>query len=365
MADGMDRADHPSEYSSLLAVVSEAWRATVPHDPFALDRELADTGIDSLKAMELALRIERQIGRSIDYGLLEPTTTPASLAAGLCADQPIGPPDDRPSLFFMTGLGGHQFHMVDAWQARLPQVACVLIDAPGLDQPREILTDLQATAVRVADDIARRQPSGAIRLAGYSFGGALGYEVSRLLIARGRAIAFLGLIDVYPPDGLLGRIVKALRAPRYLAGKLLNRVPRFRRAERRRQDASWLMDAAMRMDAMNLASRLARSGPSATDTATADRLALHHLRLKALRCWRPDPLEVPALLVATDDGIVHGASEFWCKLIPGIEIVTIAGKHRNLAAGPSAENLVKAFERRLSPGPDAEKSPSAILLTSN
>jgi acetoacetyl-CoA synthetase len=347
--------DHASshDHSFLLAAVREAWRTTVPNLPFAVDRELADTGIDSLKAMELVLRLERKIGRKVDLDLLRPTTTAASLAAALCAGRTAGTSDDRPPLFFMTGLGGHQLHLVSAWQAHLPQLACVTVDAPGFEQSRDVLTDLPSTALCVADDIVRRQPSGVIRLAGYSFGGALAYEVSRLLIARGRSIAFLGLMDVYPPDGMLGRIAKALRSPRHLLGKLKNRMPRLHRGDRVQRDGSWLMDAIVRMDAMKLASRLERLRPSVkSDTAMADRMMLHHLRLKALRRWRPVPLDVPALLVATEDGVLHGSPGFWRQLIPNIGIVHIEGKHHQLAAGPSEETLAKAFERFLVPSLD-------------
>ena len=340
----------PHDYAAILEVVSNAWRETAPRDTFALDRELGDTGIDSLKAMELVLRLERQLGRKISYGLLSPVTTPVSLATGIAHEAGGVPavPGGRPSLFFMTGLGGHQLRMVHAWQAKLPQFAFILVDAPGLDQPRSVLTDLKATALQVADDIAQRQPEGDIRLAGYSFGGALAYEVAGHLIARGRRIAFLGLIDVFPPHGVLRRLFNALRSPQVLRRRLKNRVPGLRRQDRLTDNHSLLMDAAIRMDAWALASRLARSdrSPSANMIA-ADRLALHHLRLQSIRYWRPAALDVPVLLVVTSDGVTARAPDFWSKLCADLRVVEVEGTHQNLAAGPAADGLVESFERAL------------------
>jgi thioesterase domain-containing protein len=48
------------------------------------------------------------------------------------------------------------------------------------------------------------QPTGPYRVAGWSFGGMLAYEIATQLIGLDQDVEFLGLIDTYYPIGLLG-----------------------------------------------------------------------------------------------------------------------------------------------------------------
>jgi acyl carrier protein len=187
-----------SDEDILFNVVRDAWRATVPNGDFQPDQTLGDAGVDSLKAMELILRIERALDRRIPYALLTAETTPSTLAQGLSRNGCLASAPDKPLLFFMTGIRGHELHMVQSWQAVVEEVQLTLVDAPGLDRPSALLADLPATAADVAAEIARRQPDGDLRLMGYSYGAALAYEVAKQFQAQGRRIAFLGLIDLLP-----------------------------------------------------------------------------------------------------------------------------------------------------------------------
>ena len=46
------------------------------------------------------------------------------------------------------------------------------------------------------------QPTGPYRVAGWSFGGTLAYEIATQLIGVDQEVEFLGLIDTYYPPGL-------------------------------------------------------------------------------------------------------------------------------------------------------------------
>jgi len=43
------------------------------------------------------------------------------------------------------------------------------------------------------------QPAGPYRVAGWSFGGVLAYEVAAQLVAQGETVEFVGMLDTYPP----------------------------------------------------------------------------------------------------------------------------------------------------------------------
>ena len=53
---------------------------------------------------------------------------------------------------------------------------------------------------RMVGLIRQVQPAGPYRIAGWSFGGVLAYEIARQLLAHGQAVEFLGLIDAFCPD---------------------------------------------------------------------------------------------------------------------------------------------------------------------
>jgi thioesterase domain-containing protein/acyl carrier protein len=335
-----------SDDDTLFNAVFDAWRATLPNGEFEPDRSLADAGVDSLRAMELILRIERTLDCKIPYAMLTAETTPRSLALGLSRGGCLAPSVDKPLLFFMTGISGHALHMVQSWQAVVEEMQLTLVDAPGLNRPRVLLADLPATAAEVAAEIARRQPGGDIRLMGYSYGAALAYEVAGQFQAQGRRVAFLGLVDLLPVRGLFLRLVHALFSPAALGRKLAGRLPRLDRAREDPATQTLLIQAAIRFDSRGLASRLARSKAEreGLDTAAADRLEIHHWRGKALRRWRPAPIDVPALLIASDDGVLAGSPHFWRSRIAGLRVARVAGSHHNLTAGPvdaSAAQLLR------------------------
>ncbi len=63
-----------------LVIVAQAWRETLPEVEFRADRSWADGGADSLKSLQLIMRLEDSLCMSIPLDLLRPETTPAMLS---------------------------------------------------------------------------------------------------------------------------------------------------------------------------------------------------------------------------------------------------------------------------------------------
>ena len=89
-----------------------------------------------------------------------------------------------------------------AYAALLPELP---VDQPvigireyGWGDPTRRLPTIEAYAARYVDEVQRHQPTGAIALAGYSLGGLLAYEMARLLVARGRRVEVVLLLDAAP-----------------------------------------------------------------------------------------------------------------------------------------------------------------------
>jgi arthrofactin-type cyclic lipopeptide synthetase C len=70
---------------------------------------------------------------------------------------------------------------------------------PGLALGEAHLDSMEGLAARMVGLIRERQPHGPYRVAGWSFGGVLAYEIAMQLLGLDEAVAFLGLIDSYVP----------------------------------------------------------------------------------------------------------------------------------------------------------------------
>jgi acetoacetyl-CoA synthetase len=109
---------------------------------------------------------------------------------------------DLPPLFLVHGAYGD----VDSYRALAAELdlpgavlgLCAQMTAP--DGTPHSVADLAAQHVT---EVTRRRPTGPIRLAGYSFGGLVAFEMARTLAAAGRVVDFLGLLDPAPPSASL------------------------------------------------------------------------------------------------------------------------------------------------------------------
>jgi arthrofactin-type cyclic lipopeptide synthetase C len=70
---------------------------------------------------------------------------------------------------------------------------------PGVPVGEAQLDTLECLAARLARRIRAVQPQGPYRLAGWSFGGVLAFEVAAQLLGADQVVDFVGLIDTYVP----------------------------------------------------------------------------------------------------------------------------------------------------------------------
>ncbi|RBY75321.1 acetoacetate--CoA ligase [Geodermatophilus sp. TF02-6] len=207
----------PEEGDDVHAVVSrvfaEALGAPVPDDV-----DFFDAGGTSRQTMTLMRRLRMELHRPLlleDF-LVDPSIkgVTGAVAAGATQTSPVevlrpGRPGVAP-LFLVHGyLGDVDIYrsLVDALQTPAPVY--------GLTSDPEIAAREGVTIVDIATalvaTVQETVPDGDIRLAGYSFGGLVAYEMARQLTAAGRSVTFLGLLDTEPPFRRLSRTHRALR----------------------------------------------------------------------------------------------------------------------------------------------------------
>ncbi len=127
---------------------------------------------------------------------------------------------DRPYLFLFPGMGGYDPHLIKVGAAckeavRAVQIAylhwTVLLRHPEFDF-ETLISD-------ILKQIASHSPTGPILLAGYSFGGIVGFAVATRLREAGCTVCFLGLLDIEAQPGIAtGARRRRMTRRRELAG---------------------------------------------------------------------------------------------------------------------------------------------------
>jgi acetoacetyl-CoA synthetase len=171
------------------------------------------------------------------------------------------------------------------------------------------------------------QPDGPLRLAGFSFGGLVAFEMARLLAAEGRTPEHLALFDVRPPQASLTRFENLLRTASRLAGLF---VPAFHS----RTLAEALRDCFGRATVPS--DRQALQGGSAVyDDYRWDR---YDGPVTFFRARVRIPV-VTSLLLA------------WRRVVPHLRVVDVPGVHHDLLSAQHAVRLAQRVTEALRAGP--------------
>ncbi|MFP2834457.1 enterobactin non-ribosomal peptide synthetase EntF [Citrobacter portucalensis] len=169
-------------------------------------------GGHSLLAMKLAAQLSRVFERQVTPGqimvastveqlsaLLESTDDEQSQRLGFEALLPLRE-SHGPTLFCFHPASGFawQFSVLSRYLS--PQWSIIGIQSPRPDGPMQTAENLDAVCEHHLTTLLSQQPHGPYYLLGYSLGGTLAQGIAARLHARGETVAFLGLLDTWPPE---------------------------------------------------------------------------------------------------------------------------------------------------------------------
>jgi thioesterase domain-containing protein len=196
---------------------------------------------------------------------------------------------------------------------------------------------VEATAAHYLQILEREQEPSPFVLAGWSFGGLVAYEMAVQLRRQGYSVPLVALIDSYILSGM-GGLTRSASSP-------TSRV-----------DASSAAAAASHRLVQQLLSASTRQGPGADAQARWDELPAQDIeRLHSISCsnlvaaqrYRPPRYEQPVLLLRASEH-VGDPDVAWRGVAPNLVLEHIQGDHYSIMRPPSAGEIAKAIQRRLS-----------------
>ncbi|MDB4951640.1 MAG: hypothetical protein JWM27_4289, partial [Gemmatimonadetes bacterium] len=260
---------------------------------------------------------------------------------------PIRPSGSRPPLFLVHEGAGSTAYAQVLHPHVDPEVPVYALPAPSLADasPRTV----EGMAARLVRMIRQVQPTGPYRVAGWSFGGTLAYEIALQLIGDDDQVEFVGLIDSYHP----GHPRRAHRDAADESGALLHlagMAPDARAGARIPADVDAPVPGEGELEAFVARSRAEGRIPAHV-TVAQFREMRHHLRAheRALREYRPQPIPVAVHQFAAAGSPEPDPSRGWAAVLPAplLQVVAVPGTHLSMMSAPHAEVLGAALTRGL------------------
>ena len=163
-----------------------------------------ELGGHSLLVMQLMVEVQRLFGINISLRDVFMSPTLAELAAALERGDlairhqnviPVRPAGTQTPLFVVHALGGGVDYVADLAPFIDADIPIYGLQATGFAPGQEPLKTIEEMAERYVDGIRQIQPHGPYRVAGWSAGGTIAYEMARRLIEMGEEVGFVGFLD--------------------------------------------------------------------------------------------------------------------------------------------------------------------------
>lgn len=101
----------------------------------------------------------------------------------------------RPRVFLLPGIFGDEPLLADFRVALADRLDFELLDYPGIDRSSGEIRDFDGIVDSTLERIRSLQPTGDVHIAGYSFGGLVGFVTACRLQEEGRRVGLLALLD--------------------------------------------------------------------------------------------------------------------------------------------------------------------------
>jgi acyl-coenzyme A synthetase/AMP-(fatty) acid ligase/thioesterase domain-containing protein len=191
----------------LHQAVAGVWEEVLDLRPIGIHDDFGELGGDSLAAVEIVTELNRSLSREVPLATFVDAATVAQMADVLrrgvepeldTALVALHAHGSRPPIFCVHGGGGNVLvfrSLADELSAEQPFYAFQLAGASAL----HALGHVERLAAVYVEELRRQHPTGPFVLAGFSFGGAVAFEMARRLERAGDPPALVVILDTTAP----------------------------------------------------------------------------------------------------------------------------------------------------------------------
>jgi oxalate---CoA ligase len=354
-----------SANNDLLFRLRDLWERMLNCGPLSIDDDFFEKGGDSLLATDMLIEVERMIGKAIpssilfEAGTIRQLVQKLSEAGGLQAAPLIqlsSNGSQAPLVFFHGDLFGGG-HYVKRLAHLLGSDQPLFVIAPHGADGTPIPHSVEAMAADGLPSIMNAQPEGPYRLAGWCIGGLVAFEAARMLLAAGKQVEMVIIIDapVVNARRSVQTLLSILARARPVIGSGVEGVTaraiynlantdKFSNLSASQLWWAWLKGEAK----ATVVSRIRRvltalraDGPSVTNkVADSDRVpkyagaygnvyAYGSVYSGVLSHYLPKPLAVPVTYLQFEFN-----GEAWRRMSSNLEVIKLSGDHESIITDP-------------------------------
>ncbi|WP_408639692.1 enterobactin synthase subunit F [Dryocola boscaweniae] len=199
--------------SELEKTIAAAFAGLLGCDIQSINDDFFALGGHSLLAMRLAAELRRSLERPVTVGQIMVASTVGQLAemlaeerseeeanrAGFEAVLPLRK-SSGPTLYCFHPASGFAWQFSVLQRYLDPRWSITGIQSPRPTGPMQQAENLAQVCEAHLETLRNLQPHGPYYLMGYSLGGTLAQGIAARLEAAGEEVAFLGLLDTWPPE---------------------------------------------------------------------------------------------------------------------------------------------------------------------
>ncbi|MFD7512129.1 amino acid adenylation domain-containing protein [Streptomyces sp. NPDC059853] len=188
--------------------VADLWKQSMKRDAVSVHDDFFASGGNSLIAVGLINRINRELGTSLPLQVLFEAPTVEELARRIGGKEtgvssrlvPLRAEGTGTPVFCWPGLGGYPMNLRLLAETADLDRPFYGVQAHGINPGEEIYPTIEEMAARDVAEIRSRQPEGPYTLWGYSFGARVAFEAAHQLEQAGEQVDHLFLIAPGSPE---------------------------------------------------------------------------------------------------------------------------------------------------------------------
>ena len=328
----------------------DLWSRQLKRNDIGIDDDFFLLGGDSLQAIDLFLRIEKELGQVLPRSILLEASTVGELAHAIETERssdslvPINPAGSHPPLYCVHDGSGQVLlfrHLSRHLGGKQPLYG---LQARGIDGKAPFHMSVEDMAADYVKAIRCRQPEGPYYLAGYSFGGQVAFEMAHQLLAAGERVALLVLLDshLFGPGSRVSAITWLRRH--------MERFARLQRGERLPYLTTRIVNAAKIVIRQVRKPIVHRALVRDTQSLPASPDRFWDIAGYAARRYQPPVIDCRAVLFRTElyawsHPSVHTR---WNDLVEhGVEMIDVAGQHSDFLEEPHVGELAARLRDQL------------------